>query len=600
MAVTPIGRSEESPVSPVDKRILLCEPNSTSGFLFSQALAEWEYVVDLAENTQAAIKHLEGAPYPVVVISLELPVFERADLLDALRTRFPITRIMLAGNPSSPEEEAILNKLPYDRLGKPYRPSSVVTSLSAVFESISEEEWDEAKRKAEYARATEEADRAERAAAAKAEEKARAEETAKAEEMARAAEEAATAESEARAEEGARAAREAATAEAPPRMAQAGPATPSMRATSSGSVSGPSVTAPSDALSGCHETLQSIRRWMMVSREAQLALETLNHRLESMSEQGNRAEQISQASSLLVEDMTRERDQLRSESRRLQDELASIRSELEDARSQGGAATSRLEAEKRQAETARQEAQAHLADVQGELTVAREQIETLRSELEEARSQASDGAKDALAHSRELEEMNETLREQVDALKGQVEGTAETAIAQVYSTLQILFSGLPFPSVAMSGAGSIIGVSPALCKLAGVDPKSLVGHNPAGQLPELINQALQRCGEAFQAQLNLTPPGTNSTVAYKALGGPIPVGKRQIRILILQTESSLADHDSLVLVEQFKETLFSIRIAAETLSKKAQAENVREMAAGMFQEADQLLTSVDKIFGTNG
>ena len=97
--------------------------------------------------------------------------------------------------------------------------------------------------------------------------------------------------------------------------------------------------------------------------------------------------------------------------------------------------------------------------------------------------------------------------------------------------------------------------------------------------------------------MNLTPPGSSSPISYKAFGGPIPVGKRQIRILILQSSSALGDQDTVVLIEQFKETLFSIRIAAETLSKKAKDENVREMGEGMFKEADQLLASVDKIFG---
>jgi signal transduction histidine kinase/CheY-like chemotaxis protein len=116
-------------------RILLAEDNPVNQKLALRLLDRMGYRADVAENGLEAISALEGSPYDVVLMDIQMPELDGLEATRRIRRRWPDhgPRIVaMTANAMDGDREACLDAGMDDYIAKPIAPEALQASLLAI------------------------------------------------------------------------------------------------------------------------------------------------------------------------------------------------------------------------------------------------------------------------------------------------------------------------------------------------------------------------------------------------------------------------------------------------------------------------------------
>ena len=113
-------------------RILLAEDNPVNQKLALRLLAQMSYEADVVEDGRQAVAALEGTPYDVVLMDIQMPELDGLGATRQVRSRWPdrpFWIVAMTANAMAGDREACLAAGMNDYLSKPIRPAELAAAL---------------------------------------------------------------------------------------------------------------------------------------------------------------------------------------------------------------------------------------------------------------------------------------------------------------------------------------------------------------------------------------------------------------------------------------------------------------------------------------
>eukprot|EP01041_Mallomonas_annulata_P017059 gene17059-35338_t len=131
-AATPAPAVDELPLDIRGASVLLVEDNELNQMVAMELLLDAGFAVDVAENGQIAIDHIERKHYDAVLMDMQMPVMDGETATRLLRgnpryAQLPI--IAMTANAMASDREASLQAGMNDHVGKPFDLSELVRTI---------------------------------------------------------------------------------------------------------------------------------------------------------------------------------------------------------------------------------------------------------------------------------------------------------------------------------------------------------------------------------------------------------------------------------------------------------------------------------------
>ena len=275
-----------------------------------------------------------------------------------------------------------------------------------------------------------------------------------------------------------------------------------------------------------------------------------------------------------------------------------LNSQLEQFQSEATQMVDAVQQERDAAINAKTEAEASLQEAMVQLAQSKSELDATLEKLENAKAEHRESGDEIAA-------IREQHQQEVTNLKGEaanawstlvyavgslVTGLPEAAVA-INKTGAIIGASRTLAALMGTQVNKVIG-----------QPASKV-LSPGVQ--QLLQKAAEPFNEE-KLEVEIAPGAGVGT--FHGIGYPLKSGKAGLRVLFLREPAGAAgggdgngdysrpDGDVSGLIEDFKEKLFSIRLLTDTISTRAENEKIRAVAKDVTGEVDKLVGQVDAVF----
>ncbi len=287
---------------------------------------------------------------------------------------------------------------------------------------------------------------------------------------------------------------------------------------------------------------------------------------------------------------------------------ASLNTQLEQFQSEATQMVDAVQAERDAALQAQKEAEAGLQEAMEQLAQSKSELDKTLNALESAKADKRESGDEIDAIKAKHQQDLATLEGEFTKRKEEMKAEATNAWSTLVYAVGSLVTGLPEAAVAINKTGAIIGASRTLAALMGTQANKIIGQPFAKVLSPGVQQLLQRAAEPFNEEgleVEISPGAGMGT--FHGIGYPLKSGKAGLRVLFLREPAGAGggggsgdyarpDGDVSGLIEDFKEKLFSIRLLTDTISTRAESEKIRAVAKDVTGEVDKLVGQVDAVF----
>jgi len=117
----------------MNRKVLIIDDSPTLRKVLSYLLKKKNIDSDLAQNGKEGLEKLDHTPYDLVILDMNMPVMGGIEVLKELRQRdnFTVPILILTANNEIRDEGLRLGASHF--LTKPFRPRSIIESITRIF-----------------------------------------------------------------------------------------------------------------------------------------------------------------------------------------------------------------------------------------------------------------------------------------------------------------------------------------------------------------------------------------------------------------------------------------------------------------------------------